>query len=149
MLAFVSGDTETTTWALGKVLENTRKRQGRSRKEVAREAGISDTLLQTYERGYELRRGVRFDANPSAEKVAAVARALRLDVAKTLQLADLKLEADPESKHRDEDPAFVGLRSYLEALERVEGPEATRAALNRLHTIMNAAPNVSSDQDTG
>lgn len=149
MLAPVSGDSEERGWPLGQALENARKRQGRSRKEVAKDAGVSDTLLQTYERGYELRRGVRFDANPSPEKVAAVARVLRLDIAQTLQLAGLTIEVDPGIGHRPDDEAFLGLQSYLDAMERVHGPERARAALHRLYAVLNAPPNDSHNRDAG
>lgn len=133
-------------------MENARKQQRRSRKEVAKDAGISDTLLQTYERGYELRRGLRFNANPSPHNVAAVARVLGLDVVSTLQLAGLKIELDPSIGHRpsdDEEEAFLGLKAYLDATARVRGPEAARAALNRLYTVLNAPPNASPESDTG
>jgi transcriptional regulator with XRE-family HTH domain len=149
MLVPVSEEGNEQDWPLGRALESARKRQGRSRKEVAKDARISDTLLQTYERGYELRRGVRFDANPSAEKVAAVARVLRLDVVKTLQLAGLRIEVSPDIGHAPNDEAYLGLKSYLDAIERVHGPEAARAALHRLYAVMNAAPNASPDRDAG
>lgn len=150
MLALVSGDEGQQVWALGRALETARLKQGRSRKEVAKAAGISDTLLQTYERGYEMRRGVRFDANPSVEKVGAIARVLRLDVADTLRLAGLQVEVDPSIGHREEDDdAFVGLQAYLEAIARLHGHERARAALNRLYAVLNAPPNASPDRDAG
>lgn len=149
MLVPVSRDSKGQDWPLGRVLATARLRQGRSRREVAKTAGISDTLLQTYERGYEMRRGVRFDANPSPEKLAAIARTLNLDVAQTLQVAGLRIEVDPEIGHEPDDEAYLGLKSYLDAIERVHGPEAARAALNRLYRVLNAPPNASPDRDAG
>ncbi|MFJ8966096.1 multiprotein-bridging factor 1 family protein [Lentzea sp. NPDC102401] len=135
-------------WPLGEVLEGARNRLLLSRKEVARQAGISDTLLQTYERGYELRRGIRFDANPSPEKVAAVARVLQLDVVETLGLAGLSVRGNPNQEH-DTEEAYLGLEAYFDALKRTKGTEAARAAVNRLYAVLNAAPNAAPDRDTG
>jgi transcriptional regulator with XRE-family HTH domain len=120
-----------------------------SRKEVARQAGISDTLLQTYERGYELRRGVRFDANPSPDKVAAVARVLKLDVVETLKLAGLTMHGDQKVDSASADEVFLGLQAYLDAMKRAHGPAAARAALNRLYRVLDAPPNASPDRDAG
>jgi hypothetical protein len=54
--------------------------------EAARAAGISPTLWVTLERGYEVKRNSRFNANPKADTVVRAARAVRLDVDEALRL---------------------------------------------------------------
>jgi len=55
--------------------------------EAARAAGISPTLWVTLERGYEVKRGSRFNANPKADTVVRAASAVRLDIDEALRLA--------------------------------------------------------------
>jgi transcriptional regulator with XRE-family HTH domain len=71
------------------VIEAARTNRGLSTREAARRAGVSDTLWRSLERGYELRKGTRFDVSPRADTVAKVARIIGIDVTKALELAGL------------------------------------------------------------
>lgn len=80
---------DTTKWPLGPVLEAARLDRELATKEAARRAGVSDTLWRNLERGYELRKGVRFDVSPRPETVIKVARVVGVDTTRALELAGL------------------------------------------------------------
>lgn len=129
-----------TDWPLGPVLEQARKQRRLSRKEAARRAGVSDTLLQTLERGYEMRRGQTFAARPRPETVIAVAQALGVNPRDALKLANLDtsiLDTPPQS---EDDAAYQAFRSMYDTFERAWGHERARDAINRLARDAGTTP---------
>lgn len=138
---------EEPSWRLGVVLEQARKQQRVSRKEMARRSGLSDTLLQTLERGYELRRGTRFDARPKPETVIAAARAYGVDIAQALTLAGIEGVEVPTDE--PDHAAYLALQGYVETIRRAWGDEAAAVALDRVYKSRDAAPNSSTVGDAG
>lgn len=80
---------DNSPWPLGPVLEAARTARGLATKEAARRAGVSDTLWRSLERGFELRKGVRFRVSPRPETVVKVCRVVGIDPKRALELADL------------------------------------------------------------
>ena len=69
---------------------------GLSMRAAAHEAGISDSRWRQIEMGYQLIQGKQKPANPSAEMLAAIAKAVNLDVLDLLKMAGFSEDDIPD-----------------------------------------------------
>jgi len=84
-------------WVIGRCLRQARRDQGKTLREVAEAAGVSFGHLSEVERGHK---------EPSSEVLAAICRALGLDLVDLLSAAQSELARRPLPLDRDAS-AFV------------------------------------------
>jgi transcriptional regulator with XRE-family HTH domain len=127
----MSDDTE---WPLGPALERGRVERGMATREAARRAGLSDTAWRNLERGYELKRGVKFPVSPKPETVAAAARVAGVAIDAAFKLANIDLGL---VQHHDQQPVDLSVVSDEQLLEEVR----RRIIGNRAPTAQEVAAN--------
>lgn len=139
----------TRTWPLGAEIAKAVKRIG-TRKEAARLAGVSDTLLANLERGYELKGGHRIPVSPKPATVLVVAQALGIGARKALEMAGLPTDVLDEPVEKPEEyETYIAAQRLWASFERSVGKQAADAALHRLYRSRHPRPNDSADRETG
>jgi transcriptional regulator with XRE-family HTH domain len=142
-------DDDTPDWPLGAEIERAVKRIG-SRKEAARLAGVSDTLLSNLERGYEVKGGHRIPVNPKPLTILSVAQGLGIGARRALEMAGLPTDVlDQPVEEPEEYEAYVAAQRLWASFERSVGKKAADAALYRLYWSRHGTPNDSADRDAG
>lgn len=111
----MSDDTE---WLLGPVLERERVQRGMATREAARRADMSDTMWRNLERGYEIRKGVRFPITPKPETVAKAARAVGVAIDVAFPMAGIDVELAQHHQQEPVDLAGVPDEQLLDEVRR-------------------------------
>ncbi|ALG07628.1 hypothetical protein AOZ06_12890 [Kibdelosporangium phytohabitans] len=75
-------------------------------------------MWRNLERGYELRKGIRFDIAPRPETVANAARAVGITVDMAFQMADIEIELAQDFAYENVDLTGVPHERLLEELRR-------------------------------
>lgn len=142
-------DDTTPEWPLGAEIARAVKRIG-SRKEAARLAGVSDTLLANLERGYEAKGGHRIPVRPKAVTILSVAQGLGIGARRALEMAGLPTDVLDEPVEKPEEyESYVAAQRLWASFERSVGREAADRALHRLYRSRHPRPNDSAERETG